>query len=105
MTVQTVESALGHMMGEKKRRIRATWVISPTNVPWSLVHLGTVGVYSFISSISPTRGTSQKAVEGTEAVITADRRCTSRVQIRAEGGKTERIQVKLSSLKHGIIRP
>lgn len=92
------------MMGKKGCWIRATWVevISLTNVQCFLLHSGTVGVYSFISSVSPTREEKnkkdwQKDVEGTEAVITADRRCTSRVQIRAGGGGgRKKIQVNLS---------
>lgn len=55
MTAQTVKSALGHMMGQK-HRIRATWVISPTNVQWSLLHLGTVGLHGFICRRLPNEG-------------------------------------------------
>lgn len=94
MAVQTVKSGLGHMMGKnppKKRRIRVAWVISLTNVCESVMHSGTIRVYSLISSVSPTKDEKnkndvQKDVEGTEAVITADRRRMSRVQIRAGGG-------------------
>lgn len=55
--VQTVKSGFSHMMGKKKkkkRRIRVAWVISLTNVCESVMHSGTIRVYSLISSVFTT---------------------------------------------------
>lgn len=64
------------------------------------MHSGTIRVYSLISFVSTTKEEKnkkevQKDVEGTEAVITADRRRMSRVQIRAGEGEWKEIQVNL----------